>query len=220
MSQPTEYLRKIWDELRTGTQKTQIVDSNGVNVDFATAAKQTDGSQKTQLVDASGNPLPTNGTPQRTEVEITRPSDIIGYTAGDAINTSTTTPIAFELPLASIASGGGGFLCNLKVETNIIAMASASLRFYFFKDTPSSITADNAAMTITYANSSKRCFYVDLTLDSLIAGSDTIFGEALALFYEYTTAATSLYFTVQTNTGFTPTSGGKIKITATLNKIA
>lgn len=187
MSQPTEYLRKIWDELRTGTQKTQIVNSNGV--------------------------------PERVEVEITRPSDIIGYSIGDAINTSTSSPVAFELPLLATATGGGGFITKLKVETNITAMANATLRLYFFRDTPSSITADNVPMTISYANSSKRSFYIDITLDPLVAGSDTIFGQTLDLSTEYACLATSMYFTVQTNTAFTPTSGGKIKVIVSALKV-
>lgn len=200
------------DNQTNGSQKTQVVSAGGTNIDFATATKQTDGTQKTQLVDASGNALPTNGTPQRTEVEVIRPSDIFGYSIGDAINSSTSSPVAFELTNMSTAAGGGGFITKLKVETNITAMANASLRIYFFRDTPANITADNVAMTLSYANSSKRSFYIDVVLDSLVAGSDSIFGQTLDLSTEYACLATSMYFTIQTNSAFTPTSGGKIKV--------
>ena len=207
------------DNQTNGDQKTQVVTSGGINVDFATATKQSNGSQKTQLVDAVGNALPTNGTPTRTEVEITRPSDIIAYTSGDSINTSTSLPIAFELTNMSTAAGGGGFITKLKVETNITAMANATLRLYFFRDTPSGITADNVPMTIAYANSSKRSFYIDVVLDSLVAGSDSVFGQTLDLSTEYACLATSMFFTVQTNSAFTPTSGGKIKVIVSSLKV-
>ena len=191
--------------------------------DYNTFKTATDGfflgSAGGTLTDASGNVLLPNGTPVRKEVEITRPSDVIAYTAGDSINASTTSPVAFELASMSTAAGGGGFITKLKVETNITAMANATLRIYFFRDTPTSITADNVAMTIAYANSSKRSFYIDITLDPLVTGSDTIFGQTLDLSTEYACLATSMYFTVQTNSAFTPTSGGKIKVIVSALKV-
>ena len=159
----------------------------------------------------------TAGVPFSSPFSTTISGDLTGTTAN---TTANITVSAYEIANASNANGGGGFLCNLKVETNITAMAGASLRFYFFKDIPSSVTADNAAMTISYTNSSKRIYYVDVALDPLVAGSDTIFGQSNALFLEYATTLTSLYFTVQTNSAFTPTSGGKIKVIASLLKIA
>ena len=210
------FLSRQIDNLKKTTFSTTIVGSSG---SFATSANQTNGEQKTQVVDASGNALPINGTPIRIEVEITRPADTTAYTTGDSINTSTTTPIAFELANMSTAAGGGGFITKLKVETNITAMANASLRIYFFRDIPSGITADNVPMTIAYANSSKRSFYIDVVLDSLVAGSDSVFGQTLDLSTEYACLATSMYFTIQTNTAFTPTSGGKIKVIVSSLKV-
>lgn len=174
-------------------------------------------ASSTQLVDASGNTLAPSGKPIELEVEITRPSDIIGYTIGDSIN--STVAGAFNLANASIATGGGGFITKVKVETNITAMAGASLRLYFFKDTPSTIIADNSPMTLAYADSSKRLFYIDVILDTLVSGSDTIFGQTNDLATEYICVGTSLYLSVQTNTAFTPTSGGKIKIDVSVIKL-
>lgn len=170
-------------------------------------------STNVAIMTPTGDVMAPSGMTTRLEYELIRPSDTNTYSIGDAINTSTSTPIALPLIGASISSGGGGVLTKIKVESNITALAGATLRLYFFNDTPASITADNVAMTITYANSGKRIFYVDVTFDSLVVGSDTVYGQADVM-NTYTCAATTLYFTVLTQTAFTPTSGGKIKISA------
>jgi len=179
-----------------------------------------EGVQSVSLSDPSGNTLLPSGTPVKVVVELTRPADIIAYAVGDSINSSVGTPVPLEFPNASIGAAGGGFLGLLKVESNITTLASGTLRLWFFNDVPTGLVGDNVAHVNTYANSSKRCFYIDVTFDALLAGSDTVFGQTSPLFNEYVTIATSLYCIVQTLSAFTPTSGGKIKISLSLIKIA
>jgi hypothetical protein len=159
----------------------------------------------------------SGGVPTKFIHELTRPADTAAYLAGDGINVSTTEPVAIEFANVGGANGGG-YLAFLKVESNITALAGATLRLWFFNDTPTGIVNDNAPYTNSYANSSKRVFYVDITFDALLAGSDTVFGQSFPIFNEY--VAQNLYCLIQTLTAFTPTSGGKIKISLSCVKIA
>lgn len=187
-----------------------------------TTSSLTDGTQKTMLIDASSNVMLPSGTPRIVAVEMTRPNDTPGaYSVGDAINSSVASPTSLEFTNASIAVGGGGFMGLIKVESDITALASGTLRLWFFNEVPASIVGDHVAFVNNYANSGKRCFYVDVTFDSLLAGSDVVLAQTLPLFNEYvTSASTSIYCLIQTLSSFTPTASGKIKISLSLIKIA
>lgn len=178
-------------------------------------------SSKTSLTDQNGNILLPSGTPAKLTYELTRPSDIIGYTIGDAINSSVATPVAITLTNASIANNGGGFAFLLKVESNMTTLAGATLRYWFYNTVPSALVGDNVAFINSYANASKRCFYVDVTFDTLLAGSDTVIGS-VELSKEYVTALAdkNIYALIQTLSAFTPTSGGKIYSALSVLKLA
>lgn len=173
------------------------------------------------LVDANGNTLLPSGTPAKLTYELTRPADIIGYTIGDAINSSVATPVAITLANASIANNGGGFAFLLKVESNIVTLAGATLRYWFYNSIPSALVGDNVPFVNSYVNAPKRCFYVDVTFDALLAGSDTVIGS-VELSKEYITALadTSIYVLIQTLSAFVPTSGGKIYSALSVLKLA
>lgn len=205
---------------------TFFTDSTGTPyVDLSAFLTATDGfflgSAGGTLTDSAGNVLLPSGTPAKIIVELTRPNDTPGaYTIGDAINSSVASPAAFEFANASIAAGGGGLLGLLKLESNITALASGTLRLWFFNEAPINIVGDHVAYINEYANSSKRCFYIDVTFDPLLAGSDTVFAQTLPLFNEYVTTNKSIYCLIQTLSSFTPTASGKIKISLSLIKIA
>ena len=101
------------------------------------------------------------------------------------------------------------------------ALAGQTLRYWFYNDTPSGMVGDHVAFVNSYANASKRCFYIDLTFDPLLAGSDTVFGQ-VKLSDEYITKATGkyLYGLIQTLTSWTPTSGGKITTSLSVVKLS
>lgn len=218
ISKAIGYLSRQIEKLQKSTLSTTIVGSSG---SLATSDNQTNGSQKTQIVDSLGNVLLTSGTPAKLMVEITRPADTPGaYSAGDAVNTSTSVPTIITFANAAIANGGGGFLYLLKAESNMTALAGQTLRYWFYNDTPSGMVGDHVAFVNSYANASKRCFYIDLTFDPL-AGSDTVFGQ-VKLSDEYITKAAGkdLYGLIQTLTSWTPTSGGKITTSLSVVKLS
>jgi hypothetical protein len=81
---------------------------------------------------------------------------------------------------------------------------------WFFNDVPASIVGDNVAFVNNFANASKRMCYVDVPMDALLAGSDTIFGKSQP-FYTYIceTDDTTIYMLVQALSAITtPKSGG------------
>lgn len=180
------------------------------------------GSTGGNITDSNGNILLPSGTPSKTIVEITRPADTPGtYTAGDAVNTSVASPTLITFANMSIANGGGGFLYLLKAESNMTTLAGQTLRYWFYNDTPTGIVGDHIAFVNSYDNASKRCFYIDLTFDSLLAGSDTVFGQ-VKLSDEYVTKVTGkdLYSLIQTLTSWVPTSGGKITTSLSVVKLS
>ena len=209
--QITQHLRRIWELL-----------SGDGSVDGSIASIFTNGSQETKIVDSTGNVLLPSGTPSKIIVELTRPNDTPGaYTIGDAINSSIAAPVALKFANASIAAGGGGFLYLLKAESNMTALAGQTIRYWFYNDTPTGMVGDHVAFINSYANASKRCFYIDLTFDPLLAGSDTVFGQ-VKLSDEYVTKVDGkdIYALMQALTGFTPTSGGKITTSLSVVKLS
>jgi hypothetical protein len=208
-----------WEALETMGDLTATI------TDGATEAKQddiifdlTDGSQKAQLVDASANFLYPSGEVATGSAEITRPSDTTAYASGDSINSSTSSPVASEITGMAIKSGGGGLLDSIKIESDITAMASKTVRVWVFNDTPATITNDNAAFATAYADKAKLLFFEDVVMEALEGTSDNVIG-VLSVAKAYKCAATSLFILVQAVSAFTPTSGGKVNVTLNAIKL-
>jgi hypothetical protein len=149
-------------------------------------------------------------------------TNVTGDLAGTvAHTTANATPTIITFANAAINNNGGGIAFLLKAESNITAMAGATLRYWFFNAPPTVLAGDNAAYINSYVNSSKRCFYVDLVFDALLAGSDTVIGQ-VEISREYITALAdkNMYALIQTLTGFTPTSGGKIYTSLSVLKLS
>lgn len=149
-------------------------------------------------------------------------TNVTANLGGTVVHTTANgTPTIITLPNASIANNGGGFVFLLKVESNMTALAGATLRYWFFNTPPAVLVGDNDPYINSYANAAKRCFYIDVTFDALLAGSDTIIGS-IELSKEYIAALAdnSIYMLIQTLTAFTPTSGGKIYSALSVLKLA
>jgi len=138
-----------------------------------------------------------------------------------AHTTVNVTLLPFELPYASIRNNGGGIAFLMKLESNITAMAGCIIRVWFYNSVPTGVVGDHVAFINSYANSAKRCFYVDVTFDALLAGSDTVIG-IVDISKEYITkvGGNSLYCLLQTLTSFTPTSAGKIYVGLSVVKLS
>ena len=156
MSQPTEYLRKIWDDLKSGSQKTQLVDSSGNQITLS------------------------SGEPRVLSCEYTRPSNTNVRPANGAIN--ETVSVIKELldstgKQAANLNGGGGTIVNISLASNNTADVGRQFAIIFLREDISPIIADNAVQTILYANQSKRAWVVYVTMEAQPAGSDCVMGR-------------------------------------------
>ena len=210
-------LAKFTDHL----QLTQVVKSDGTPVDFAAQftaliAKFTDATQKTQIINASGTNLYPAGKSAVIEVRLTRPADVVQYTAGDAINSSVATPVSIQLTPFGLENGKGAWITAINVATNLLNLASSTIRIWLYRTTPSMV-GDNVAMTNLDANTALGRQYIDVTFGPLLAGSAIILGQvAPMLLMQCDAAHSDIQQTIQTLATFTPVSGGFIDLTYTL----
>ena len=174
--------------------------------------------QSSQTVDASGNILYPSGTPISVSREITRPADTTAYTAGDTINADAANSV-LEFDGMSITDTGGGILMEAKVETNITTFASQTIRLWVYNAAPATPLGDNAAFVNAYADKNKLLYFVDVDMEALNAGSDSVVGIA-SVAKEYVTATGSLFVVPQSISAVTPTSGGKVNISLSALKLS
>ena len=142
------------------------------------------------------------------------------YTGTVVATTANTTLSPLVFSDVALTDGGGGILGVVKVDSNITAAAAATIRLWFFSSAPSTIVGDNVAFTNAYGDSDKMLFYVDVELGALLGSSNSVTGQTDAILSYITSGGNDLYCLAQTLTGFTPTSGGMIKISATFLMIA
>ena len=150
-------------------------------------------------------------------VELTRPADTTDeYAVNDSVNSSTSAPAALTLASVVSQNGGGAILQSVKLETDMVILANKTLRIWLYNSTPSVIPNDNEVFNHAYADAEKRLFYVDVTFSSQMGTSDTIVGISEPLsFLKAADTTKDIKLLIFTQSVFTPTSGGKIKITGT-----
>ncbi|HAQ19598.1 MAG TPA: hypothetical protein DCR40_10265 [Prolixibacteraceae bacterium] len=154
------------------------------------------------------------------EVRLTRPSDTVQYAANDAINSSVGAPVSLNLPDMALANGRGGYLMQIDAASDMLNLADATLRLWFYRTEPTGIVGDNVAMTNSTANITNGRHYIDVKFNSLLAGSSSVLGQNSPVWnYVCDAASKDLKLRVQTLTAFTPTSGGFIDFTFTLTQL-
>lgn len=175
------------------------------------------GLQKTQLVDPAGTQINFNGRGKSVQVRLTRPADVVQYSAGDVINASVAAPVSLNLADMAIALGGFGIMMAIDVTSNMLGIADATLRLWFYRSEPSGLVGDNLPMTNDDANTTKGRHYIDVKMNSILAGSTTILAQKEPI-WQYVCAGDSkdMKLRIQTLTSFTPTSAGWIDVALTL----
>lgn len=146
------------------------------------------------------------------EATLTRPSDTSAYAVYDAVNNSTSAPVATKI--ANLATSGGSGLVRLdrvRIKTNSTAMGNAILRVHLFKDVngaPTITTNDNASMSSAIgAPYSAYIGAFDVTMDRILTGGTDgaglpIVGAAI----NCRLPEGHIYFLIETRTAFTPVS--------------
>jgi len=164
---------------------------------------------------------PVAGTPFVSPVITNVTGGMDGIVSNDTAN---VTAAALEFENMAIFNGGGGILMEVKVETDILALAAKTLRLWFFNESPT-LYDDNEAYLNMYADNGTRLFYVDVTFNAAVGSSDIVFGtatdtDASKVAREYKCADTSLFVIIQTIDAFTPTAEGKINVTLNVLKLS
>lgn len=123
------------------------------------------------------------------------------YSANDCIAPSTT---ATNLPieLLSIIPNGSGRITKIRCATDS-ATPIGTFRFWFYHGTNVTGQADNTPYTVRWTNAPTRIGWVDVVMQ---AGTDCSYGlrDDASLRVNAPTG-TSLFYAIQTLTGFTPT---------------
>jgi hypothetical protein len=147
----------------------------------------------------------------------TRPADTNAYTAGDAVNNSTTAPVLVTLAGAGRANGGSGKVTQVQLVTNLAVVTNGTFRVYFF-NTSFTPQADNAVATGVAGNAAYLQGYVDLPVltadaagstsavtrvDEKVAGGD----DGVPLAFECAAGNSALYALVVATGAYTPASG-------------
>lgn len=153
--------------------------------------------------------------------EISRPANTTAYTAGDVVsdNATTTTPIGLQL---ARIRGGGGYITKVRLVTDQSTCVSV-FRVWVYTINTMTVSADNAAMSLLYANKANRLGYIELPAMTTEtgAGNDSASAMLDTPRFAFKCASTSkyLYFILQTKTTWTPASGQKfyLEVTAEVN---
>jgi hypothetical protein len=135
-----------------GTQKTQIIDENGVNLSLPTSASVTDGSQKTQTVDPAG--VNSESIIRTASLTITRPANTTAYAANDVIGDVSEAMLMFAN--VAKANGYGVAILGVRVQTNDTGLAGKNLLLHFYNSALTSVIADNQPFIMADDNAEKR----------------------------------------------------------------
>lgn len=168
-----------------------------------------------QSQDPESQILRTGGMFATTAVELTRPADVLAYTVGDSVNSSTTVPTAMTFPAMGLGAGDDGYLIKAQLVTDQAACV-AQLRLWLFNVATPFLNVDNAAFLIKYADRATRLGYIDFPALATEAGSDCAIALAGSIRLAYVSAATNeIYGVLQTKTAFTPASAQKFYVQMT-----
>lgn len=155
-------------------------------------------------------------------VDLTRPADVLAYTALDVVSNSTTAGAVLNLTNLARKANGSGYITKIRLLTNQ-SSNTARFRLHLFELTPnvSTIRNDNVPFTQLYANRDKAIGIVDMpAMGTEAIGSDsarTMNADVRLAFAG--TADANIYAILQTLDAFTPVSQQQfyIEVTAEQN---
>ena len=162
---------------------------------------------------SSTNPMPVSGSVVRVDTEFTRPANTTAYSVGDVVSNSTSATTPIDLASAVRANGGSGYVVAVRLFTDKKSITPA-FRVHFFNASTATLSVDNAAMQLRYADLGKYLGYVDLV--AMQTGKDTTnstmsftANSAVRLPVVAGGSTRSIYAVLETLTNFTPASGEK-----------
>lgn len=192
---------------------------NCEKINPSTVENQTNGSQKTQVVDTSGNIVYPSGKSACIQTRLTRPNDVIQYSANDAVNSSVVAPVSLNLSNMSLANGKGGYLMEIEATTNMLNLADGTIRLWFYKVEPSGLVGDNLPSVNDDDNTTKGRHYIDVKFNSLLTGSSVLIAQQSPMWnFVCDAASKDMKLRLQALTAFTPVANGWIDLSFTVTQ--
>lgn len=159
-----------------------------------------------------------SGQLKAASASITRPADVLAYTAKDVVSASPAAVLSFG-NLARV-NGGSGYITKIRLMTNQ-STNTARYRLHLFTSTITPI-ADNSPYTLLYSNASLRIAAIDLPA-LITEGTDSTAAYAMdatiRVPFKCASESMTIYGVLETLDGFTPASEQQffIELTADVN---
>jgi hypothetical protein len=142
----------------------------------------------------------------------TRPADTTAYVSGDAVNNSTSAPVALQFTGAARGIAKSGMIVSGRLVKQGTG-TGGTFRLWLFRGTVTPPN-DNAAYSIAWADRANRLGYIDFTswvagadcaesVGSLSNGTEQPFSDLIANAGD----ESSLYGILQATAAYTPASG-------------
>lgn len=136
---------------------------------------------------------------------VTRPADVLAYTALDVVSNSTSTPTVLTFP--EIGPTYGTIIirtATFRVDVASVPSGMGAFRLHLYTSSPTAI-ADNAAFNLISADRAKYAGFIEFATPTDIG--DTLWSQVDNINRQVRLSDGSLYGILQTVGAFTPTSG-------------
>lgn len=155
---------------------------------------------------------------RKKSVEFTRPATETPYTVGAVVGNAGAT--AIKLLGVVKKPGGSGRIIGLMVMKNNATVTNNSYRLHLYSNVPT-VIADNAAMTLLYANVAGRIAKRDFTLETEATGSNAAYAELqdVNIPFKCDEGSTDITCVLQAKAAMTPASGTKFTIVALIDEL-
>lgn len=152
------------------------------------------------------------GVTKRAAASFVRPADTTAYAAGDAVNNSTTAPVA--MVFTNIASDGrSGYVVGGKIVTDNETVTNGSFRLYLFTASPT-MANDNAAYGLLYSERASLVGYLDFTLfvESVAGTNAAVAFETVSRLPFVSSPGFTIYGLLVAKGAYVPTSAQNVHV--------
>jgi hypothetical protein len=138
--------------------------------------------------------------------QFTRPNDggSVAYALYDIVGSNNgTLGVVGTFSALARANGQGGYITQarmLKYGTTG-AGSCANFRVHYYAQPPAAI-ADNSPQTILWGTAGYRLFYIDFSLQSAGAGSDTAYDQVTEIYRKFWTVTRDIYYVVEARAAY------------------
>jgi hypothetical protein len=172
---------------------------------------------------SAANPMPVMGGLVTVAVEMTRPANTTAYTPGDVVSDSTGGTTLFDLANLVRTNGASAYITRVALYTDKKSIVP-QFRVHLFNASNPTVSVDNAAMRLLYADTGKYLGSVDIP--AMTTGTDTAnstmsyaANSAVRLPIIAGGATRSVYALLEVITvGFNPASGQKFTLVVTADQ--